>query len=141
MSDWLRMTRRRCLTLIVGSVAVVSGALPGFRRTASDLPSLEAQLARWRTLLRSPESAAVVGSAYLDVMPRTDAELVSALAAAVGRPNGSVLDLSDAEIGRRLRDRMRSDYHQNRTIRLQGWTVSCTEAQLCAIFALDEVTA
>jgi hypothetical protein len=141
MSDWLTMTRRRCLALIFGSLVAVSEAWPSGRRSARDPRSVEAQAARWRTQLRSPRSAAIVGSAHLEVVSQTEAELVDALAAAIDRPDAGVLDLSDGEIGRRLRATIRSDYHRNRTVRLRGWTVSLTEAQLCAMYALDEKTA
>ncbi len=141
MSDWLTLTRRHCLALIVGSVAAVAGVWPSSRSSASSLNRHQAEAARWRTQLRSPESAAVVGSAYLATAPQTDVELVAELAAAVGRPSGSVLDLSDSELRLRLRDKVRSDYGEGRTVRLNGWTVSRTEAQLCAIYALDEASA
>ena len=141
MSDWLTMSRRRCLALIVGSVAAVSGAWPSSWRTANGVLGREAEAARWRTQLRSPESAVVVGSAYLAEVTQTDTELIAELAAAVGRPEGGVLDLSDGELGLRLRDKIRSDYGEDRTVRLRGWTLSRTEAQLCALYALGEETA
>jgi hypothetical protein len=140
MSDWLSMTRRRCLALIVGSVAV-SEAWPIPRLSTSGGRSLEAQLGRWRAQLRSPKSAAIVGRAYVDAVSQTDVELIVALGASIGRRDGGVIDLSDAEIGKRLRERIRSDYRDQRTVRLHGWTVSNTEAGLCALYALGETTA
>ncbi|MGE4605379.1 MAG: hypothetical protein AAEJ52_01410 [Myxococcota bacterium] len=141
MSDWLKMTRRRCLTLIVGSMAVVCGSWPSSLWSANDRRRREAEAARWRRQLRSPASAAVVGSAYLAAVPQTETELIADLAAAVGRPVGGVLAISDVALGLRLRDGIRSDYGENRTVRLRGWTVSRTEAQLCAMYALADSTA
>ena len=140
MSDWLKMTRRRCLSLVVGLVAAISWSWLSPRRSEDDLGCEEEEAARWRRQLRSPESAVIVGHAYLAVVPQTNTELIADLAAAVGQPSGGVLDLTDDELRRQLRDRVRLDYGENRTVRLRGWTVSRTEAQLCALCALGEVT-
>ncbi len=137
MSDWLQLTRRRCLTLVVGSLAAISWPWPRAMASVDDLHRRGREAARWRRQLRSPKSAAIVGSAYLALVPQADIDLIDDLAASVGRPSS---DLSDADLRCRLRDRIRMEYGEGRTLRLHGWTLSRTEAQLCALYALDTTT-
>ena len=135
MSDWLQVTRRRCLSLIVGSLAAISWPWPGAVASANNLRRRKQESARWLDQLRSPESAAIVGNAYLSLVPLAAEDLLEELTAAVGRPSSN---LSDRELKRRLRDRIQMEYGKDRTVRLHGWTLSCTEAQLCALYALEE---
>jgi len=139
MSDGWKMTRRHCLTVLLSTAAAIGW--PKRWSSAGTAGRHAAEAARWRTQLRAPQSAVVVGSAYLATVPQTERELVDDLAVAVGRPRGGVLELSDADLASRLRARVRSDYGEQRTVRLHGWTLSRTEAQLCAIYALGEATA
>jgi len=132
MSDWLEITRRRCLALLAGTFAALS--LPRPSAAKRSIRRI-APAARWRAQLRSPESAAIVGLAYLDVEPRSLAQVLADLDAAVAAP-AALHELSDADLGRRLRARIRADYAAERTLRLDSWVVSRSEAQLCAVFAL-----
>lgn len=127
----LDLTRRRFVALVAMAVGLLMTGTGVLRRDR------RAELGRWLGLLRSPESAAVVGDAYLARFPEhsSRAALVAELERCVGRAGRGVAALSDAELRRRLREAVRSDYACGRTVSLQGWVVSRSEARLCALHA------
>jgi hypothetical protein len=68
-----------------------------------------------------PESAAVIGRAYLEIAPDDAA--------------ASRLLPGDHDA---LRERIVDDFASGRTVRIDGWILAVTEARLCAAVALDQ---
>jgi hypothetical protein len=94
--------------------------------------------ARFARLLTHVEGARVIGHAYLRLVPgETDPAALVAVVAA-GLPDGPrALDsVTDARLRRLLLDGIREDFAHERTVTLNGWLLSLTEARLCALAAL-----
>jgi hypothetical protein len=83
-------------------------------------------------VFREPESARVIGRAYLRQAPE---EADSARLVALIHP-GDCSSLGDAELRRAVIARQRADFGSGRTVLLDGWLLSRTEARLCALAAL-----
>ena len=105
--------------------AALALAVP-FRRSAAE-GALPARLVR---LFRYPDSARAVGAAYLRLhLEEADAERLTALLGA---------DLGDDEgaaLASRLAARQRADFGAGRTVVVEGWVLSLTEARICALLA------
>lgn len=84
-------------------------------------------------LLSDPHAAAAIGTEYLNSSARSwqRAELVRAL-----RPQGERV-ADRRQLATWLLERQRDDFGADRTVTLQGWTLSLTEARLCALTALS----
>ena len=123
---------------LVGSGAVVAAlatsglaALLGCDRR----PTLAQALAGFYS---DPASAARVGRAVLAAVPAeaTAEALVSALAGD-RRAELAALAASDpAALRTLLREQHRRDFEDGRTVAIDGWVLSRTEARLCAVAAL-----
>ena len=109
-------------TLLAVALAL---AVP-FRRSAAE-GALPARLAG---LFRHPDSARAVGAAYLRQNPdEADAERLAALLGP---------DLGESEgpaLASRLAARQRADFTTGRTVVVEGWVLSLTEARICALLA------
>jgi hypothetical protein len=118
-------TRRRLLALL-GAAAAATG-MPAAAPARGD-PRAGALLG----LTRHPASAARVGAAYLATRPAEadTARLVEAL-----WPDPDPGD-DPAALARAFAARMRDDFTQGRTARVEGWVLSASEARLCALHAL-----
>ena len=83
-------------------------------------------------------SAARVGRAYLRAHPDEASlnRLLERLAA--GWPGGAaqIERLSDAQLRRRLRRKIRADFAAGRTVRVQGWVLAESEARLFGVTTL-----
>jgi hypothetical protein len=126
--------RRDFLTSLVwlgalGAHPSRSWATPAARRTSDPVAS------RLVALLRHPESAVVIGTAYLRLA--ADERRPDRLARAIeSRCGGRVLD-GDRDARRRcLSEGVRRDFAEGRVVRIDGWLLSVTEARLCALAAL-----
>ena len=128
----LNPQRRRLLkqiTALIGAAAASSQthALP-LLPNRHDGQELLTALDR---LFTHPESAAVIGNAYLDLFvdERSPGALIDAI-----RDSG----ISDAEAFDRqlLLSRIRMDFEVGNVVSLHGWILSRTEARLCAVFAV-----
>jgi hypothetical protein len=94
--------------------------------------------ARLAALLQDPQSAGVVGRAYLREAPReADVPTLVQLVAG-GLPGGVqvVNRATDNQLRELITVRIREDFAEDRTVTLQGWIVSQTEARLFAVAAL-----
>jgi len=83
-------------------------------------------------LVSNKISAAEIGKAYL-VQSGSEKDLRSianALSHACGGPHGAPDKMKEA-----LCSRIRGDFAQGRTVRVQGWVLSQTEASVCALVA------
>lgn len=121
--------RRR---LLLGGAAVAAAALLGPRAlaiTVERLRGLDDPAQRLRSLVRHPESAAVLGRAYLAVNPdeASAPRLVALIAGSTDTADATATSLSD---------RIRAEFDAGELVRLDGWIVSRTEARLCALCAL-----
>ena len=120
--------RRGFLALAVAALLPLQGwrALVEVRRAP-----LAARLGR---VLRDRDSACVVGAAYLAHVP---AEAAPALLVAHLRAGlGDVVPPRDAALRVVLEARVRRDFVEGATCRLDGWVLSRTEARLAALTAL-----
>jgi hypothetical protein len=87
---------------------------------------------------RDPESAARVGQAVLAAVPsEATAEAVVAALAGDRRAELEALAASDpAALRALLQEQHRRDFEDGRTVAIDGWVLSRTEARLCAVAAL-----
>ena len=85
-----------------------------------------------------PEAAAEVGRAYLKVKPEeADRDLLLERMADEDLDRWEDLARRNPEALREaVRARHRSDFAENRVVRLHGWILSQTEVRLCALLAL-----
>ena len=124
------LTRRRLLiaaAAIVGAAAAGPSALLPLieRMTSADAAGL------LRGLITHRESAAQLGRTYLDAHPN------EARRAALMRQLAGPIALTSAErAAREVATRVRADYAMGRTVVIEGWVLSRTEARLYALVAL-----
>lgn len=85
-----------------------------------------------RGFFRHPDSAAAIGRAYLHIHPE-EADPQRLLARLL--PDAEPL-LAREDLRRALAARQAADFAGGRTLRLDGWVLSLTEARLCAAAAL-----
>ncbi|MEW5789882.1 MAG: hypothetical protein ACOY4L_07695 [Pseudomonadota bacterium] len=130
--------RRRFLGMLAGlGVFAFLGPRFGFEQgsTAANVECLPVKLADFFT---HRESARAVGRAYLHAMPtEADADrLAELICMAAPADRATLARASRRELRSLLQARQRQDFAEGRTIEVQGWLLSQTEARLCAIAAL-----
>ena len=103
----------------------IAGLTP--RRAGAQGPA-----ARLVGIFRHQESARAVGRAYLRLAPE---EADPARLLALIHP-GDAAALAEAELRRAVAARQREDFACRRTVLLDGWVLSRTEARLCALAEL-----
>jgi hypothetical protein len=86
-------------------------------------------------LLEHHGSARAVGTEYLRVEPNSLAALTSDLLESLPARGASLRRATDDELRQVIAVGARRDFLEGRTIELDGWVVSLTEARLCAITA------
>jgi hypothetical protein len=123
-------TRRRLLVAAAGIIAAAaagpSAILPLIERLTS--PDTAGLL---RGLITHRDSAAQLGRSYLDAHPN------EARSAALVRQLAGPIALTSAErAAREVAARVRADYARGRTVVIEGWVLSRTEARLYALVAL-----
>jgi hypothetical protein len=131
MNSALRLTRRACLRVLSGLVAL--GLAPALFRGEDRSSPRDRVLA----LVPRRRSAARVGRAFLARHPAEadEAALIGFLARGMD-PEGT---RSAAQ--HRLRDRVRADFARGDTVQVQGWILSLTEARLYALAAMADAGA
>jgi hypothetical protein len=128
------MISRRDTLIACGALAAV-GVWPGL--AAGDPGGAKA--GALRLALRSPESARVVGRAYLATHPdeADPVQLLAAIEAAGGIGRSVARQPIDATaLARAVAEAVRDDFLDRRTVRVDGWVLARTEARLCALAAL-----
>lgn len=80
-------------------------------------------------LFGNEQDVRALGAAYRAAFPSEDGE--DALRAALASDTAAAADLPEA-----LRMRVRQDFEEGRTVELDGWILSVTEARQCALFSL-----
>jgi hypothetical protein len=88
-------------------------------------------------VLQNRESARVVGRAYLaGISPKPGAaELEQAILSSVGIEVPEMQSMDHEKLHERLRTRVQHDFHEHRTVKVNGWVLSVTEARLAALVA------
>lgn len=133
------LARRDSLRILATAAAWLSSGPPGGVRLVGrrDPPDD----ARARALLRSltnPDSAAAVGRAYLSGVPsEASLERLTRLLCGTGcgwRPG--LVSAPAKNVRRWMREAVRSDFEAGRTVAVDGWQLSVTEARVCALVAL-----
>jgi len=138
MSAGLRTSRRRFLlgALGVGLPLLLAPLRPW--RMLVEVVGPASPGARLAGLLQHRESARIIGLEYL----RSAAEeatvptLVGSIASALPGGRGALDTAGEDELRELVTVLIRRDFEEERTVTLQGWIVSRTEAQLCALAAL-----
>jgi len=124
------LTRRRLLLAAAGlAAAVVAGPIamwPVVERFAAGDPA-----ALLRGLVTHRGAAVALGRSYLEGNP-TEAHRADLVRNLVG---GGV-PASTSRASREVASRIRADYRSGRTVVIEGWVLSRTEARLCALIAL-----
>jgi hypothetical protein len=105
-----------------------------------DLAGSWQRQARWlNDALRDPASAARIGQAYLQAYPdeaRIES-LVAGLTAGWGEDRPWLGCAGREELRARLREQIRADFADRRTVRVQGWVLARSEARLFGLAALN----
>lgn len=124
------VTRRRFLAL---AASLAGTALPASSVAASAFGPTALALAA-----NSARSARAVGRAYLAATPNERAAdaLVERLTARLPAGRASLASDSDVELRAQLHRAIEQDFAAERTVQLDGWLLSQTEARLCALTAL-----
>jgi hypothetical protein len=125
-------TRRRLLQqlgMALGAATVsspVSACRNSFPKT--DIPELAKVL---QQLIVHPDSAAVIGNAYLTRFNDERSSGVLTCRILAGLPAGG--QRMDAQV---LLERIRADFECGDVVNLRGWVLSRTESRLCALYAI-----
>jgi hypothetical protein len=85
------------------------------------------------------ESAAKIGQVYLERVPgETDSRfLVDRICSSLGNDWRNGFDLHPEELRMSIRQRIRIDFEEGRTVIVRGWILSETETRLCGLVALS----
>ena len=123
--DFIRLSGTACVATLV--------AAPGCAR----VPEPSAALVEPSTLgtFADEDTIREIGEAYLAAVPeeRRQRRLVRALL----EDEGALADQVDSEaLTRFLRTRIRSDFEAGRTVLVDGWVLSVTEARQAALFSM-----
>ena len=84
------------------------------------------------------ENLGKIGTAYRCKVPseQTEDQLLAALYR--DAPGDLALLTNSQDISNRLSTRIKSDFNEQKTIVLEGWVLSVTEARQCALFSLRQ---
>jgi len=129
------MLRRAFIaTITAAATALFAGRPSG----AAPPRPLHADAARLLEAFRQRESAAAVGRAYLATRPEErDAPRLAGAVSRDLRDGGCDPATGDrADLRRAVSGRVRQDFADGRTVTVDGWVLSRTEARLCALAAL-----
>lgn len=130
-----KMRRRTFLIAAAGL-----GASLAWRSVSSwpFLPASSSPSQRLAGLLAHTESARVVGREYLRAIPAEGSRAALTTRIAARLPGG--LETVETASDRRLRELLLratlADFEHERTVLLDGWVLSQTEARLCALAAM-----
>ncbi|MCB0260194.1 MAG: hypothetical protein KDH97_11820 [Calditrichaeota bacterium] len=90
-------------------------------------------------LIRQQDSARVIGQAYLEAVPEEGNALLlsDTILGSLSLDADHAAALAPETLHQRLRERVREDFRDSRTVKLDGWILSRTEARLMALIALS----
>ncbi|MEX0821751.1 MAG: hypothetical protein WD021_06365 [Rhodothermales bacterium] len=125
------MRRRRFLQL--GTAGLIAASLPGAAISVASQSELH-RLAEPGLLhiLRDRESVRAIGASYRRTVPFEDDVhvLAAQITGDMKRSGGSAANQADIE------KQVRRDFDRGRTVQIDGWVLSRTEARQCALFSL-----
>jgi hypothetical protein len=140
MSDACSFSRRGFLAATIAAAALpLLSSVPWLARAADTLSRPGANVSvHLADLLASRTSAAVVGLAYLDVCPaeRHPDFLLDLIAADLDIGGVPLQSLGPERIRALVGAQVQRDFALARTVEIDGWVLSRTEARLCALCAL-----
>ncbi|MEM7114366.1 MAG: hypothetical protein AAF614_18170 [Chloroflexota bacterium] len=128
------INRRDFLTLLLATGTAVLA-----QPTLGSLPHVLPDAGALTAIFRLPESAIAVGNTYLAQHPSSAVQLVTQLADQLVATTPNWYALGQTNIRQLLQEQIKQDFAAEKTVKLQGWLVSLTEARLCALVALTKL--
>jgi hypothetical protein len=139
----MRIARRNILLSFLGLTAVHMLGLKNVLAAHSEHTAVDHLARQLATLVPHPESARLIGAAYLAAKPQEADVMTLIKFLCPDLPdlnesglNGRLQILPRAWLRRRLAVQRSDDFSEGRIVRLKGWIVANTEARLCALVAL-----
>jgi hypothetical protein len=124
------MLRRRFLTLAaLGAIAVTRPTTGG---AAAPMPVGRVLPGELLAMLGSEGAVRQLGERYRQLVPAENDEQVLVRAILKSTPPNVTSDLATA-----LAAQVRDDFTQGRTVTVNGWILSVTEARQCALCSID----
>jgi hypothetical protein len=133
------MNRRRLL----GTIALAAGWLafrPGWAWSAYGATPEHSLARRLVEVFRRRQSAVAIGRAYIRGVaeaPRVEG-LLQEVVADLDPPANELRRAPQPVLRQTLHARIRQDFAEGQTVRVDGWVLSRTEAKLCGLAALLE---
>ena len=131
----LKQRRRLLIKSLIVTASALAGTACGFKST----PSIEEVMQTAIRLLRHPKLAANIGRQYLqqytDAGRLTSEQLITRILAGTAIDTGKPTSSSLFNLGQELTNKVRTDFSQENIVKVEGWLLSETEAQLCALLA------
>jgi hypothetical protein len=112
----------------------------------TELPTRETEseeLVRLLQLLSQKESVERIGTEYLQAHPQmaTSRALMISIESKLHHRDWTGARALDADqVARRLREAIKEDFSESRTVSIGGWLLSETEVQLCGLYAVSART-
>jgi acyl CoA:acetate/3-ketoacid CoA transferase alpha subunit len=130
------ISRRNVLKqLALGGLIFV---LPAALLTAPATEVFRPLASRLKRFFRSAQSAQIVGQRYLAVTAgEADAALLAARIAGTQQYYLRLVSADEPTLRALLAVQQQADFAEGRTVNIDGWILSRTEARLCALAALD----
>lgn len=134
MSETTRVSRRGFLaTAAAIGVALAASELKPWNALVSIVPP--SVVDRLVGLVRTPESAKVVGNAYLETVPAdaSVARLVDGIASGLPGGRAALREADDDRLRAIVAGRIKADFEHDHVVEVGGWILSPTEARLYAL--------
>lgn len=131
--------RRRFLSLLAGLGLTGAFQFSLLRRGLANGHSADQLRDRLSKVYHCPESAKVIGLEYLRTTPEEahKAVLLELICRRSASNQSRLLKSDDPTMRRVLQKWIRKDFELGRTVFVNGWMLSQTEARLCAVTALS----
>jgi hypothetical protein len=133
----MTVTRRSIVVALVqaGGLALTLGRRPAVAATVS--PAADPAVAKLRSLVTDPAGARCIGQMYLRQAPaeQDPTHLASLLLSSLQLSSHDALRLRRRALARLFSVGVRADFAAGRTVVLDGWMLSRTEARVCALWA------
>lgn len=124
-------TRRSFVVLAVAGAALSLGGSIGVLRPPEDV--LDRKLA---SLYRHADAAKAIGQHVNKTVPTERDVLRARLLTDLGLEPQSIMSLDLEVLRRRLAAKISNDFAREKTVAVEGWVLSETEARLCALAAM-----
>jgi hypothetical protein len=133
----MTVTRRSIVVALVqaGGLALTLGRRPAVAATCS--PPIDPAVAKLRSLVTDPAGARCIGQLYLRQAPaeQDPAHLASLILSSLQLSSDNPLRLRRRALSKLFSVGVRADFAAGRTVILDGWVLSRTEARVCALWA------